>query len=219
MRLQVNRVAQPVTVLGPGRRLGLWVQGCRIHCAGCASVDTWSPVGGYGVDTDELATELAASMIEHRLTGLTITGGEPTEQAEPLAVLVIRLRELLASAAQPHDGVDVLLFSGRTARAAARLAPALWAQVDVAVCGPYTVSRPGAEPLLATANQRLVMLSPLGRRRFADLASDAKDTLQAKVRDGEITLIGMPRPGDLDRLESALVARGVRMEGRSWQRP
>lgn len=219
MRLQVNRVAQPVTVLGPGRRLGLWVQGCRIHCAGCASVDTWSPVGGYGVDTDELATELAASMIEHRLTGLTITGGEPTEQAEPLAVLVIRLRELLASAAQPHGGVDVLLFSGRTARAAARLAPALWAQVDVAVCGPYRVSRPGAEPLLATANQRLVMLSPLGRRRFADLAADAKDTLQAKVRDGEITLIGMPRPGDLDRLESALVARGVRMEGRSWQRP
>ena len=39
--LQLNKAHWPVTVLGPGRRIGLWVQGCAIHCRGCVSQDTW----------------------------------------------------------------------------------------------------------------------------------------------------------------------------------
>jgi len=39
--LELNKAHWPVTVLGPGRRIGLWVQGCTIHCKGCVSQDTW----------------------------------------------------------------------------------------------------------------------------------------------------------------------------------
>src|SRR5688572_8819093 len=39
--LQLNKAHWPVTVLGPGRRIGLWVQGCTIGCRGCVSQDTW----------------------------------------------------------------------------------------------------------------------------------------------------------------------------------
>ena len=85
MKLQLNRVAHPVTVLGPGRRLGLWVQGCHIRCAGCASVDTWDPAGGRPVDTEELAEDLASTIVENRLTGLTITGGVITSAGLVLA--------------------------------------------------------------------------------------------------------------------------------------
>ena len=42
MALVVNRVHFPVTALGPGRRLGVWVQGCSIGCAGCLAHDTWA---------------------------------------------------------------------------------------------------------------------------------------------------------------------------------
>src|SRR4029077_956889 len=39
--LELNKAHWPVTVLGPGRRIGLWVQGCTIRCRGCVSQDTW----------------------------------------------------------------------------------------------------------------------------------------------------------------------------------
>lgn len=218
MRLQVNRVAHPVTVLGPGRRLGLWVQGCRLHCPGCGSIDTWDPHGGLPVDTVTFATDLADLVTEHQLTGLTITGGEPTEQADALADVVTRLHGALH--ARPSSGdrpeFDVLVFSGLATRAAARRAPALWAVADAAVCGPYRPDRPSADPLIASANQELVKLTPLGRSRYADLGAGGP-SLQAHVGDGEITLVGLPKPGDLTRLEAALRARGVSMEGRSWQ--
>jgi anaerobic ribonucleoside-triphosphate reductase activating protein len=211
VKLQVNRVAHPVTVLGPGRRVGLWVQGCRIGCPGCGSTDTWDPAGGKSVDTAVLAAELADLVAAADLTGLTITGGEPTEQSDALADLVVRLR-----AAVPDRQIDVLVFTGRSVAAARRRA-ALWAVADVAVCGPYRPDRPSAEPLVATANQRLVTLTPLGRERLADLGAPRR--LQANVADGHITLVGMPGPGDLPRLEEALRRRGVTLGGRSGQTP
>ena len=41
--LALSRALFPVTTLGPGRRLGIWFQGCSIRCRGCISVDTWPP--------------------------------------------------------------------------------------------------------------------------------------------------------------------------------
>ncbi len=216
MRLQLNRLAHPITVLGPGRRLGVWVQGCHIHCAGCASIDTWDPTRGHAVDTELLASECADIISEAGLSGLTITGGEPTEQPEALTYLVTRVRVLLDE--RGTDPVDVLMFTGRTAQAAERDAPALWGVVDAAVCGPYLAGRPGSSPLIASSNQRLVIRTPLGDARFA-AESRRSRTLQTHVNDGEVTLIGLPGPGDLPRIEEALRRRGVVLEGRSWPTP
>ena len=41
VKVAVNRLHWPVTVLGPGRRVGIWMQGCSIGCPGCVSRDTW----------------------------------------------------------------------------------------------------------------------------------------------------------------------------------
>lgn len=218
MKLQVNRVAHPVTVLGPGRRLGVWVQGCHIGCAGCGSIDTWDPCGGQALDTETLAPDLAEIIVSDRLTGLTLTGGEPTEQADALADLVRRIRAILDAQADPWE-LDVLVFTGRTARAAQRSAGALWAVADVAICGPYRADKPSTVPLVATSNQVMVTLTDLGAARFGGSDQATGAFLQTHVADGEITLIGLPGPGDLPRIEEALEARGISMQGRSWQTP
>ena len=141
MKLQVNRLAHPVTALGPGRRVGLWVQGCSIHCPGCGSLDTWDPTSGEIADTAALAAQIAALVAEERLTGMTITGGEPTEQSDALADLVTRLRRLVEATGDTGlEPVDVLVFTGCSLATAAKRAAALWAVADAAVCGPY---RPG----------------------------------------------------------------------------
>src|SRR3972149_472528 len=46
MNIAINKAHFPVTVLGPGRRLGLWLQGCSIRCPGCVSQDTWEAGAG-----------------------------------------------------------------------------------------------------------------------------------------------------------------------------
>src|SRR5437899_11617845 len=40
--IAISRIHFPVTKLGPGRRIGIWVQGCSVRCPGCISVDTWA---------------------------------------------------------------------------------------------------------------------------------------------------------------------------------
>ena len=52
--IQINKAHFPVTVLGPGRRIGLWVQGCSIGCKGCVSMDTWAPDASRAVPIADL---------------------------------------------------------------------------------------------------------------------------------------------------------------------
>lgn len=64
VKIAVNRLHWPVTVLGPGRRVGIWMQGCSIGCPGCVSRDTWPvPVeGGVGdvISVDDLMARIDA---------------------------------------------------------------------------------------------------------------------------------------------------------------
>ena len=77
----LSRLHFPVTALGPGRRIGLWVQGCSIRCAGCISLDTWAP--GKGSTTVAAVAEVIMRWIDEA-DGLTISGGEPLDQADAI---------------------------------------------------------------------------------------------------------------------------------------
>jgi organic radical activating enzyme len=98
--LRVSRIHVPVTALGPGRRVGIWVQGCSIGCAGCMSQDTWDPAGGEPVPVSRILSWLAG--LPGTVTGLTVSGGEPFQQCG------IRLvHEPESAAASGRAGQDV----------------------------------------------------------------------------------------------------------------
>lgn len=205
--LRVARMLSPVTSLGPGRRLGLWVQGCDLGCRGCASRDTWDRAGGTLVAVDELARQIAAVVAHDDLTGLTLTGGEPIDQAADLASVVDRVRETA-------DDLDVLVFTGYAPSAARRRGRALWECADTVVAGPYRQDLPSEDPIRASANQVLVQRTELGRRRFAE--EPPQRHLQVCVDQGDIQLVGLPRPGDLERWRRDLASSGVRLKEVSW---
>lgn len=205
--MRISRVHAPVTVLGPGRRVGVWVQGCTLACPGCASRDTWDPAGGWPVAVSDLAAEI--DDLARGCDGLTVSGGEPLQQAEELA-------ELIAQVRGRHPEWDVLLFTG--------LAPDEWtgpqraaaALADAVVAGRYRVDLPGTQPLRASANQQLILTGPRARERYTDLR-DQDGELQAVLDDRGLTMIGLPRVGDLPRMERALRTRGVTLSEVSWR--
>ncbi len=215
MRLRLNRVLAPLTVLGPGRRVGVWVQGCTLACVGCASTDTWPAAGGVVSRSAEVAEHVLTLVAEHDLTGVTISGGEPFQQAAAVADLLRRVRAA-------RDDLDVLVFTGYTSRAAARRSPDLLAAADVVIAGPYRAHVPGAGSMRASGNQELLVRTELGRRRFADelpgaSGPGARPRMQVAATGGDLYLAGLPAPGDLDRLAAELRRRGVALGQVSWQ--
>ena len=97
--LRVSRTHHPVTVLGHGTRIGVWVQGCTIGCDGCISRDTWPADGGTAVTVDTIVGWLDG--LAGALDGLTVSGGEPFQQPDALAALLSAVRAWARSRSDP----------------------------------------------------------------------------------------------------------------------
>lgn len=222
MKIRLNKAHFPVTTLGYGRRLGLWVQGCGIGCGGCVSRDTWDPRGGWDVDVAELPA-WCDSRRAHGIDGITVTGGEPFEQPRALAGLLRALDAWRRTLERPFD---LLCYSGLPLGVLRRSHADVLALLDVLIPEPYVAARAGAGRAAparwrGSSNQPLVPLTRLGRARYADAgeARHGEDAprIQVSVEHGAVWFIGIPGPGDLDRLEERARARGVALWGVSWR--
>ena len=215
MKIRLSRAHFPVTTLGYGRRLGLWVQGCSIGCEGCVSQDTWDASGGWHADVEEVVAWCDARRGQG-IDGITITGGEPFEQPRALTGLLEALDAWRQSLERPFD---ILCYSGLTLARVGRNHPDILALLDVLIPEPFVAGRSAPRPLRGSSNQPLVPLTQLGQLRYGDEARFAADSphIQISVEGGAAWFIGIPKPGDLDRLEERVRSRGVLMEGVSWR--
>src|SRR5947207_12067562 len=87
--IRLARRSNHCTVLGPGTRAVLWVQGCPFRCPGCVAPETLPFRGGEAVSVASLADELIGLP---EIEGVTFSGGEPMSQAAALARLVDLVR-------------------------------------------------------------------------------------------------------------------------------
>ena len=216
MNIQVNRVHYPVTVLGPGRRLGIWVQGCSIGCRDCLARDTWPSDPSRNTTVAQLLAE-CERIADGPLDGVTISGGEPFDQADALAALIDGLRDW---AGRRGDDIDVLCYSGYPLRTLRDRHAGTLARLDAVIPGPFVSGRGSRLPLRGSSNQPLVPISPLGHQRLRDfLAGSQAESrrLQVAVDDGRFWVIGIPRRGDLEEIRKALLDAGIRDAQVSWQ--
>lgn len=200
----ISRLHFPVTTLGPGRRVGLWFQGCSIRCAGCISVDTWDAAEGP-VASATVAAELAR--LAPFADGLTVSGGEPFDQPDALAYLLGVWRA--------HSPRSIFLFTGFEHEAVAPWLAAHPGLVDAVMTGPFRSDLPQHSALRGSDNQTLHILTGLGEefRSYERAAGDADRRLDVLFDDkGEAWFAGIPARGDLARLRRILAARGHRAE-------
>ena len=124
----IGRVLSPIHSLGPGNRVGLWTQGCSKHCPGCISPELQAP-GGKDIREADLAGLLCQLARVNDCTGLTVSGGDPFEQAEAL----LRLLRLVRPRFQ-----DILVYTGFTLGELTGGAERECLQyIDVLIDGPY----------------------------------------------------------------------------------
>ena len=196
------------------------MQGCGIGCPGCVSRDTWDARGGWEVDVAEVRAWCDARRTRG-IDGLTVSGGEPFQQPRALAGLLDALDAWRHELERPFD---VLCYSGLPLRKLRRRHADILARLDALIPEPYVEAPRGARAPApgrwrGSANQPLVALTPLGRARYGEGAQPAERAprIQVGVEHGAVWFIGIPRPGDLDRLEEQARARGVVLGGVSWR--
>ena len=165
---------------GPGRRAVVWVQGCTLGCPGCFNPGTHPATGGELLDPADLAERILERAND--IEGVTISGGEPLQQAGPLLVLLAALRR--------GGGLSVLLFTGYTWGEVTRRpdAGALLECIDVLIAGRYDQARRVATGLLGSANQTVHLLT--GRYTMDDLAAVPEAEVIVGL-DGSVVISGV----------------------------
>lgn len=174
-------------VNGPGERFVLWVQGCTLRCPGCWNPDTWSRAPRRVMTAGDVL-----SLIGDDVEGVTVTGGEPFEQAEALMPLLDAVRA---------RGLSVMVFTGHEFdELAGHAAQAMLARCDVVVAGRYVAAQRSLDlAWRGSHNQRVHFLTARYGERDMPQSSEAEVHL---APDGSLEITGFP--------SDELVGRDVR---------
>lgn len=151
MDIRIANIIEDSIVDGPGLRLTVFTQGCPHHCKGCHNPSTFDPEGGSLISIDEILKRIRENPL---LSGITLSGGEPFLQSEPLAMLAKAVKEM---------GLTVYTYTGFTLeklQAGFNENPA-WKELlyytDVLIDEPFILEeRTLSLPFRGSRNQRLI---------------------------------------------------------------
>ena len=138
---------------GPGFRTAIFTQGCPYHCEGCHNPQSQPFEGGTVWTLDDVEKKFSNNPL---LSGITLSGGEPAEQAAPCAELAHRAHQ---------KGLNVWTYTGSTLEkltARAQNDPALQRlldETDVLVDGPFILAERSLNlRFRGSKNQRIIEL-------------------------------------------------------------
>jgi anaerobic ribonucleoside-triphosphate reductase activating protein len=177
VHLSVGQIVENTEAEGPGRRFALWTQGCSLRCPGCCNPHLFSDRGGQPHDVAALVAQVGRTP---DIEGLSVLGGEPFDQREPLAQLCEGVRAL---------GLSVMVFSGYTLEQL-KGARAL-EHIDILVDGPFMKDLPETKRRwLGSSNQVLHFLTERGRADAGRFA--AANTVEIRLNARTLTVNGWP---------------------------
>jgi anaerobic ribonucleoside-triphosphate reductase activating protein len=200
--LYINRIAFPVTALGFGRRLGVWLQGCSIGCPGCMSPELQAFDPARIISAAELF-KLLEGYAGQNPDGLTVSGGEPFEQPEGLEMLLDIWTQLGSG--------DVVVYSGYEFSQLHATNQKLLDRIDILIDGQFVETLPTEKVFRGSDNQRIHLLSRRSRERYGCIDFERQTynqgtrRMQFDFKNGEVVIIGIPRRGDLERLRTEML--------------
>ena len=186
--MNVARILYPVQVLGPGKRVGIWVAGCSRGCEGCSNPELWEQKPEYEISVDRLAALIENLAREHEVNGFTISGGEPMNQADALVELIGRL-----SAISP----DILVYTGFTIEALREkhdpAVDAVLRGIAVLIDGAYVEALNDNTFLRGSSNQRVIVLNQAYRENYRRYLEEGHNQIQNFTTTDGVVSVGIHR--------------------------
>lgn len=187
--MNVARILYPVKVLGPGSRVGIWLCGCHRKCRGCSNPELWEEKKEYEISVSQLLELIEQIRNEHKIDGFTISGGEPMNQSDELAVLVDKLRVISA---------DILIYTGYSLEELVNRDPQTQHVLDkaaVLIDGAYEEEKNDGSLLRGSSNQRIHILNSELKPFYDEFLKCAKNQVQNFTTLDGIVSVGIHRRG------------------------
>jgi anaerobic ribonucleoside-triphosphate reductase activating protein len=190
--------------LGPGKRGVIWVSGCSRKCPGCIAAPIQNIYSGTAIGVEELAQEILSwSDIE----GITLSGGEPFEQAGVLADLCDRLRERSKLTIMSFSGFTFAELQSSTDSGRRRLLQHL----DILVEGPFIKSLQSDSLWRGSSNQQVIFLKDT-YRDWVSIVTGPGDGVEVHIsREGLVSWVGVPEAGFRQHLDQGLDKEGIKL--------
>jgi len=147
--MRIHQILETSDANGPGIRFVVWVQGCGRKCSDCFNPDTHDLCGGYELEVSKIIEQIPVG----KVSGITLSGGEPFEQPEELLALLKEAGRI---------GLNRLVYTGYTYEELLALeSPTIsecLAETDLLIDGAYEKENPPYMPWTGSGNQRLIEL-------------------------------------------------------------
>jgi anaerobic ribonucleoside-triphosphate reductase activating protein len=180
-------LGQNVTVLGPGNRYVIWVQGCKRRCEGCIAPEAQPLDGGYECKVEELAETV---LKQKDIDGLTISGGEPFLQCKELADMldIVEAKEDLGVIVYTGNIYEDLLEDAKKDKEIARFL----SHIDLLIDGSYIKALDDNKSLRGSSNQRVIPLTKRYEKEAKTLYGQPGRSVEVRIEGSSIRSIGVP---------------------------
>lgn len=141
-KLQIAGKINMSTVNGNGIRYCLFLSGCPFNCPECHNLEAKNYDYGIKEDIVEIFNDIYKK--RHYLDGVSISGGEPTEQS----ITLLKLLKLLKAI-----NINVWMWSGYTFTELEQKYSDILNYVDTVIDGCYQKDKPTKKPHRGSDNQ------------------------------------------------------------------
>lgn len=192
----------PIKTLGPGNRFGIWVIGCSHACLNCCNPELWSKNPDKEISLSVIK-KLIQSITEP-VDGITISGGEPFEQAKELAELVAFLHEEITE--------DILIYTGYTIEELRKMNDKridfILKKIAVLIDGKYEEALNDNLPLRGSSNQNVHLLNESYLEKYEPLLHGERK-VQTVTVNNNVLAFGIPIYQTKQNLKKLLSPYGI----------
>lgn len=183
--LNIFDVEASSKIYGPGSRVVIWVQGCKLRCKGCWNTEMWS------FETNQLISinDLYKFIVEQKeIEGITLIGGEPMHQSEELVKLCKKIQNI---------GLSVVLFTGYNIEEIQKdSGKELLSLSDIIIAGPYIEEERNIYIQWRGSENQIVIFNT---DRYKGYEIDDANYCEIELNEnGEVIISGFPEDGLFD---------------------
>lgn len=202
--MQIERIFYPLETLGYGKRIGIWTIGCPHACFNCSNPELWKENKKKDLPLPYIFQMLQS--VQQPIDGVTITGGEPFQQAKELRELI---QFILANITD-----DILVYSGYTMAELVEMNDpdinTILEAIAVLIDGKYIEEKNDNSPLKGSSNQVVHILNERYRSRYEELLKGNRQ-VQTVVVQHDVIAFGIPLKNTKKTFRKNLPNYGIHM--------